>query len=50
MTQKKWLEHLYPGYFAMTMATGIISLALKQQNHTTLSEILFIFALFTEIC
>ncbi len=47
MTQKSWLRDLYPGYFAMTMATGIISVALKQQNYDTLSEVLFIFALFT---
>lgn len=46
MTKINWLKNLYPGYFAMTMATGIISIALKQKEYSTLSEILFIYALF----
>jgi len=45
--QPHWLKDLYPGYFAMTMATGIISLALKLQNLSTLSEIFFVFSLAT---
>jgi len=45
--QPHWLKDLYPGYFAMTMATGIISLALKLQNLSTLSEIFFVFTLAT---
>ena len=45
--QPHWLKDLYPGYFAMTMATGIISVALKLQDFITLSEIFFVIALVT---
>jgi len=38
---KLWLQNLYPGYFAMTMATGIISVAFNLQNYSTLSELFY---------
>ncbi|MCF6288135.1 MAG: tellurite resistance/C4-dicarboxylate transporter family protein [Proteobacteria bacterium] len=49
MTHKQphWLKDLYPGYFAMTMATGIISVALRLQNHLTLADIFFVTTLLT---
>ena len=40
-----WLEqeiaHLYPGSFALVMATGIISNALLFEGHRTISDVLF---------
>lgn len=44
---KIWLENLYPGYFAMTMATGIISVALRLQDYILLSDVFFVFTLIT---
>ncbi len=40
-TNKLWLKNLYPGYFAMTMATGIISIAFDLQNFTLASEVFY---------
>ncbi len=42
-----WLKDLYPGYFAMTMATGIISVALKLQEFNTYAEVFYLFTLVT---
>jgi len=42
---KDWLKNLYPGYFALTMATGIISLALTLHNFYILAEGLFVLTL-----
>jgi tellurite resistance protein TehA-like permease len=42
-----WLKDLYPGYFSMTMATGIISVALSMQSYDGLSDIFFGIALVT---
>jgi len=48
MTQdKNWLKDLYPGYFAMTMATGIISVALKLQGYKQFADVFFILAIVT---
>ena len=44
---KNWLRDLYPGYFAMTMATGIISVALRLQKYYLLSNIFFVIAMIT---
>jgi len=44
---KIWLKDLYPGYFAMTMATGIISIALELQGYLIISEVLLILAILT---
>jgi tellurite resistance protein TehA-like permease len=41
------LENLYPGYFAMTMATGIISIALSMKGLELLSDVFFVFTLIT---
>lgn len=46
-TNQSWLENLYPGYFAMTMATGIISVALRLQSFIILSNALFAITLLT---
>jgi tellurite resistance protein TehA-like permease len=35
------VENLFPGYFALVMATGIVSLAAQTQSYTTLAQILF---------
>ncbi len=45
--EKLWLKDLYPGYFAMTMATGIISIALDFQGYSIISEVLLILAILT---
>ena len=42
-----WLKDFYPGYFAMTMATGIISVALRLQNYLLLAEIFFVLTIMT---
>jgi len=42
-----WLRDLYPGYFAMTMATGIISVALRLQDFVVASDVFFIITLLT---
>ena len=49
MTQEKQnrLKNLYPGYFAMTMATGIISVALHLQNFLLLADVFFVMAIIT---
>ena len=41
------LKNLYPGYFAMTMATGIISVALHLQNFLLLADVFFVMAIIT---
>jgi tellurite resistance protein TehA-like permease len=41
------LKNLYPGYFAMTMATGIISVALSMKGMQLLSDVFFVMALIT---
>jgi tellurite resistance protein TehA-like permease len=46
-TSPHWLKDFYPGYFAMTMATGIISIALRLQELVLLSEILFVVTILT---
>lgn len=44
---KHWLRDFYPGYFAMTMATGIISVAFDLHDFSILSNVFFILAIFT---
>lgn len=46
-SNRNWLRDLYPGYFAMTMATGIISVALFMQSFQKLSNIFFVITLVT---
>jgi len=46
-SNKNWLKDLYPGYFAMTMATSIISVALSMQSFNRLSIMFFGIALAT---
>lgn len=36
-----WLEHLFPGYFALVMATGILSFAFEITGRTLLANLLF---------
>jgi tellurite resistance protein TehA-like permease len=36
-----WLESLFPGYFALVMATGIISIAFDRMGLPLLSDVLF---------
>lgn len=43
--QPHWLKDFYPGYFAMTMATGIISVALRLQEFYRLAEAFYLFTL-----
>ena len=38
------LATLFPGYFALVMATGIIAVAAAQQNRVGLAEVLFVIA------
>jgi len=45
--QPHWLKDFYPGYFAMTMATGIISIGLRLQDFIKLSNAFFLFTLIT---
>jgi len=40
-TRLRWLEGLFPGYFALVMATGIISIAFDRIGQPQLSDILF---------
>ncbi|MDH5434960.1 MAG: tellurite resistance/C4-dicarboxylate transporter family protein [Gammaproteobacteria bacterium] len=40
---KNWLHDLYPGYFAMTMATGIITIAFDQHGFSLLYQIMAAF-------
>ena len=42
---KNWLKNLYPGYFAMTMATGIVSIALSLQKYEALANVLLLLTL-----
>ena len=42
-----WLKDLYPGYFAMTMATGIISIAFFLHNDVFLSNSFMVITLIT---
>lgn len=42
-----WLKHLYPGYFAMPMATGIISVAFFLHNNIFLSNSFMVVAIIT---
>lgn len=44
---KNWLRDLYPGYFAMTMATGIVSIAFDLKGYPLLSDILLIITIIT---
>ena len=48
MSEKNhWLKNLYPGYFAMTMATGIISVAFFLHDNIALSNSFMIMAIMT---
>ncbi|HEX7740214.1 MAG TPA: tellurite resistance protein permease, partial [Marmoricola sp.] len=38
------LRSLSPGYFAMVMATGVVSVGLKTEGYATLSDVLLILA------
>ncbi|MBY0576967.1 MAG: hypothetical protein K2P67_10305, partial [Gallionellaceae bacterium] len=40
-----WLENLHPGYFALTMATGIIAIALDMLEMPMLSDVLYVITL-----
>ncbi len=42
-----WLKSLYPGYFAMTMATGIISVAFFLHNNIVLSNSFMVVTIIT---
>ncbi|MCW8834132.1 MAG: tellurite resistance/C4-dicarboxylate transporter family protein [Colwellia sp.] len=44
---RNWLKDLYPGYFAMTMATGIISIAFFLHNNMTVSDIFMVITMIT---
>ena len=37
-----WLKNLYPGYFALTMSTGMIAIALDMHERPTLSEVFYV--------
>lgn len=43
----RWLEEMYLGYFSLTMATGIIAIALNLLGMTRLSDVLFALTLFS---
>ncbi|NQY25547.1 MAG: tellurite resistance/C4-dicarboxylate transporter family protein [Piscirickettsiaceae bacterium] len=43
-TKLVWLKDLYPGYFGLTMATGIIAIALKMLEMAILSEVMYVIA------
>jgi len=45
--KNNWLKDLYPGYFAMTMATGILSVALFLHNNIFLSNSFMIITIMT---
>jgi tellurite resistance protein TehA-like permease len=36
-----WLKHFFPGYFALVMATGIVSLAWHLQGYDAIATVLF---------
>src|SRR3954468_23164908 len=42
ITLKEEIKSFYPGYFALVMATGIISNASQQLHYTTIAKLLFI--------
>ena len=42
-----WLKNLYPGYFSLTMATGIIAVALDMLEMPRLSDALYAITLFS---
>jgi tellurite resistance protein TehA-like permease len=42
MSARPWLAGLFPGYFAMVMATGIIAVGADQQNFTWLATVLYV--------
>ena len=44
---KNWLKDLYPGYFAMTMASGILSVAFFLHNDILLSNSFMVITLVT---
>ncbi|MCF6299834.1 MAG: tellurite resistance/C4-dicarboxylate transporter family protein [Proteobacteria bacterium] len=44
---KNWLKHLYPGYFSLTMATGIVAIALELRSMPVLSDLLYGITLFS---
>ncbi|MES9857254.1 MAG: tellurite resistance/C4-dicarboxylate transporter family protein [Sedimenticola sp.] len=45
LEKKLWLKHFYPGYFSLTMASGIISIGLGIRDFSLLSMILGAFTL-----
>lgn len=49
-TSLRWLEGLSPRYFALAMATGIISFAFEKIGFSVLSDTLFVVTLFAWIC
>ncbi len=46
-TERHWLEGLHPGYFTLTMATGIIAIGMDLMEMPLLSDIMCIAALFS---
>ena len=38
---REQLQHFYPGYFALVMATGIVSIASKTFHYETIANLLF---------
>ena len=49
MTKEKlqWLKHLYPGYFALTMATGIITIGLDMWHVDAIAQAFYGMTLFS---
>ncbi len=43
--ERAWLRELYPGYFSLTMASGIIAIALDMFEMALLSDIFYVIAL-----
>ena len=43
--QLTWLKDLYPGYFSLSMASGIIAIALNMLEMLVLSDIFYVFTL-----
>ena len=46
-TKLGWLKNLYPGYFAFTMATGIIAVALDMLEMPMLSDVMYVITVAT---
>lgn len=46
-TKLTWLKVLYPGYFVLTMATGIIAIALEMLEMMMLSNLMTVITLFS---